>query len=191
MVLDTLKEKLRSPWPVLDVHVHPLDCFGFYNVNSPAEDARLLIASAKRAGVEKMCLFSLFTTCPREPTMDECRQANDYAMEMQQAAPDVLLTAVREVLKGFIYVPPNLASKVLNSRKLDDSKQSTTIQLQPQHREILRLLAEGLTAKEIAVNLNLSAKTIEYHKYQIMLKLNVQSSAQLISYAVKHGITSV
>lgn len=98
MTFENLKSKLRSPWPVLDVHVHPLDCFGFYKVSSPEEDARLLIESAGRARVEKMCLFSLHTTCPREPTMEECREANDYALEMQRAAPEVFLP--------FCYVNP-------------------------------------------------------------------------------------
>ena len=110
---------------------------------------------------------------------------------LKQASPAALLAAIQDVLKGFVYVSPYLARKLLSSRQLGDSDQSATIQLQPQHREILSLLADGKTAKEIALHLHLTAKTIEYHKYQIMLKLNVQSSAQLIAYAVKHGITSV
>ncbi len=110
---------------------------------------------------------------------------------LKHASPAALLAAIQDVLKGFIHVSPYLASKVMSSRQLGDSDQSATIQLQPQHREILKLLTEGKTAKEIAVLLHLTAKTIEYHKYQIMQKLNVQTSAQLISYAVKHGITSI
>ena len=109
---------------------------------------------------------------------------------LKQASPAALLGAIQEVLKGFKYVSPDLASKVLSSKRSGDAGQSATTQLQPQHREILRLLADGKTAKEIAAHLHLTAKTIEYHKYQIMLKLNVQTSAQLISYAVKHGMTS-
>ena len=110
---------------------------------------------------------------------------------LKHASPAALITAIKEVLKGFIYVSPSLASKVLNSRYLNDSDHSATIQLQPQQREILSLLAEGKTSKEIAAHLHRTAKTIEYHKYQIMKKLKVQTSAQLISYAVKHGITSI
>ncbi len=74
---------------------------------------------------------------------------------------------------------------------MGDSDQSATIQLQPRQREIFRLLAEGKTAKEIAAHLHLTPKTIEYHKYQIMRKLNVQTGAQLIQYAVKHGTSSI
>ncbi|MDP6040191.1 MAG: hypothetical protein QGG64_16695, partial [Candidatus Latescibacteria bacterium] len=91
MDFSELRDRLKSPWPALDVHVHPLDNFGMYSVSSVEEDARLLIDSAKRSRVEKMCLFSLHTTTPREPTMDECREANDYVLKMRDIAPDVFL----------------------------------------------------------------------------------------------------
>jgi hypothetical protein len=98
MDFSELRDRLKSPWPALDVHVHPLDNFGMYSVSSVEEDARLLIDSAKRSRVEKMCLFSLHTTTPREPTMDECREANDYVLKMRDIAPDVFLP--------FCYVNP-------------------------------------------------------------------------------------
>jgi hypothetical protein len=98
MALDKLRSKLRPPWPALDVHVHPLACFGFYRIESPADDARLLIQAAKRSGVEKMCLFSLHPICPREPSVTECREANDYALAMRNVAPDVFIP--------FCYVNP-------------------------------------------------------------------------------------
>ncbi len=110
---------------------------------------------------------------------------------LKQAAPAELLAAIKEVLKGYVYVSPSLASRVLFARRKGDSNQPPTIRLQPQQREILRLLAEGKTAKEIAAHLHLTRKTIEYHKSRIMLQLNVNTSAQLIQYAVKHGISSV
>lgn len=98
MMLSDLRKRLKPPCPALDVHVHPLDCFGMYKISSPKEDADLLIASARRSGVEKMCLFSLYKTCPREPSMEECRQANDYALKMRDIAPNVFLP--------FCYVNP-------------------------------------------------------------------------------------
>lgn len=89
MDMNELRAHLKSPWPAFDVHVHPLDNFGLYPVSSPEDDARLLIDSAKRSGVEKMVLFSLHTTVPREPTMAQCREANDYALKIRDIAPDV------------------------------------------------------------------------------------------------------
>ncbi len=109
---------------------------------------------------------------------------------LKQSEPQELLVAIKEVLKGFVYLAPALASQVLLARRYVDMDQPTASQLQPQEREILRLMSEGKTHKEIAVHLHLAKKTIEYHKYQIMRKLNVQTSAQLIQFAVKHGISS-
>ena len=93
-----LMDRLKPPCPALDVHVHPLDCFGPYRTSGAREDARLIIESAARAGVEKMCLFSLYTTCPREPSVEEFRQANDYALAMRDLAPDIFIP--------FCYVNP-------------------------------------------------------------------------------------
>ncbi len=110
---------------------------------------------------------------------------------LKQAEPRELLAAIKEVLKGSVYLSPSLASQMLIARRTGDSNQPPTIRLQPRQRDILRLLAEGKTAKEIAAHLHLTRKTIEYHKSRIMLQLNVNTSAQLIQYAVKHGISSV
>ena len=54
-----LREQLRVKWPVIDCHVHPLDCFGVYDVETPEEDAKKLVTSARRSGITKMILFSL------------------------------------------------------------------------------------------------------------------------------------
>lgn len=91
MTLDNLRSRLRAPCPALDIHVHPMICFGPYAAKSPREDAQMLIKSAKRSGVEKMCIFSLYQTCPREPSVDQCRKANDYVLAMRDAAPDVFI----------------------------------------------------------------------------------------------------
>ena len=53
MKLAEIREQVRPKWPVIDCHVHPLDCFGMYDVKTPEEDAERLIASARRAGIER------------------------------------------------------------------------------------------------------------------------------------------
>lgn len=105
MDLNKLRDKLRPPCPVLDIHVHPLACFGSYQVTSATEDARLLIEAAERSGVTKMCLFSLYPTCPYEPTVEQCRAANDYALAMRDRAPDRFLP--------FCYVSPVYPGKAV------------------------------------------------------------------------------
>ena len=98
MDLSDIRRRLKTPFPAFDVHVHPLDNFGMHRVSSPHEDVRRLTESAARSGVEKMVLFSLHTAVPREPTMEQCRQANDYALQMQAIAP--------ETFYPFCYVNP-------------------------------------------------------------------------------------
>lgn len=98
MNLPTLRTRLTPPCAVLDVHVHPLVCFGPHRPSDAREDAEHLIASARRSGITKMCVFSLHPSCPYEPTQIQCREANDYALAMRDAAPDVFLP--------FCYVTP-------------------------------------------------------------------------------------
>jgi len=89
---------LRPPCPVLDVHVHPLSCFGPYRVGDVKEDVAYLRAAAERAGVAKMCIFSLYPTCPREPSVEQCREANDYVLRMRDEEDEFFLP--------FCYVNP-------------------------------------------------------------------------------------
>ena len=90
-VLAGLRRLLQPPYPALDVHVHPLACFGPHKVASVERDAHLLRAAARRARVEKMCVFSLHAACPQEPTPEQLVQANDYALALRDQGPDFFL----------------------------------------------------------------------------------------------------
>jgi predicted TIM-barrel fold metal-dependent hydrolase len=96
--LPDYRRQILPPCPVLDVHVHPLACFGGQPIASPEEDARWLAEAAQRAGIAKICLFSLGRTVPYEPTPAQCREANDWALAMRDAAPNLFLP--------FCYVSP-------------------------------------------------------------------------------------
>jgi len=91
MDLKPVRNKLVPPCPALDVHVHPLQSFGPYPIESVREDVKLLTESAKRSGVAKMCLFSVRPASERTPTMQQCREANDYVQAMRDEAPDRFL----------------------------------------------------------------------------------------------------
>ena len=84
--------------PVIDAHVHPLQNFGARRTASAAEDVTVLRAAAERAGVTQAVLFSLHGTVPRNPTIDECREANDYAQQMAEESDGFFLP--------FCYVTP-------------------------------------------------------------------------------------
>jgi len=108
---------------------------------------------------------------------------------LKHSAPDELITAIREGLKGRTYVTPLIAGKLLHSYESGShSGADTVLSLSSRQREVLQLLAEGRSVKEIAAILNLSTKTVEYHKYRMMEDLDIKTAAELTRYAVKQGI---
>jgi DNA-binding NarL/FixJ family response regulator len=110
---------------------------------------------------------------------------------LKNSAPDELITAIREGLKGRTYVTPLIAGKLLRTYQSGSQPGTETDgspRLSSRQREVLQLLAEGHSAKGIATILNISAKTVEYHKYRMMEDLGAKTTAELIRFAVKRGI---
>jgi DNA-binding NarL/FixJ family response regulator len=104
---------------------------------------------------------------------------------LKHAAPAELVMAIHAALKGQTFVTPALASDVFGQVKHESPA------LTPRQREILQLLAEGRSAKEIAVTLAISARTVEFHKHQMMEAHGLHSSAELVHFAIKHGIVTI
>ena len=111
---------------------------------------------------------------------------------LKHSAPAELITAIRAALDGKTYVSPAVAGEVL---RVINQKPNETIDqvasLTPRQREILQLLAEGRSAKEIGETLAISARTVEFHKYQVMEKLNLHTNAELVHFSLKHGIAEI
>jgi len=108
---------------------------------------------------------------------------------LKSSAGEELITAIDDALHGRVYVTKSIAQAVkraLEARTM--SGRSAIDGLTRRQREVLQLLAEGRQAKEIAVTLNLSPKTVEFHKYRIMETLGVHTVAELARHAAKHGI---
>jgi DNA-binding NarL/FixJ family response regulator len=111
---------------------------------------------------------------------------------VKQSAGEELITAIHEVVKGRAYISPLITRGVLNF--LMDATQGPDrqpLKLTPRQREVLQLVAEGRTMKEIASILNISVRTVESHKYEMMEALGVQTNAELVQYAIKIGLVSV
>ncbi len=70
-------------------------------------------------------------------------------------------------------------------------RRKAVLELTPRQREVLQLLSEGRSAKEIASILDISTRTVEFHQYSLMEALGLRNNAELIQYAIKHGIVSV
>jgi DNA-binding NarL/FixJ family response regulator len=108
---------------------------------------------------------------------------------LKHSAPQELITAIREALQGRTYVAPRIAGELIDSYKNGNLRAAgSPATLSPRQREVLQLLAEGKSTKEIGVILNISTRTAEFHKYRMMEQLKIKTSAELVQYAVKHGL---
>ena len=107
---------------------------------------------------------------------------------LKHSAPTELVAAIRSALRGKTFVTPLLAGEFMQHSKERTTKRDESTRLTERQREILQLLAEGKSAKEIAEVLNISSRTVEFHKYRIMKDLGLKSAAELVHYAVRHGI---
>lgn len=180
------------------------------------EDGRALVAAAKKLqpdvivaditmphlnGIDAMAHLKkdnarvkvVFLTMHQDPAYARRALAAGAAgFVLKHSAPAELVMAIHAALKGQTFITPALASAVLRqveheSRDTSDSAPLLT----PRQREILQLLAEGRSAKEIAATLAISARTVEFHKYQMMEAHGLHSSAELIHFAIKHGIVTI
>ena len=105
---------------------------------------------------------------------------------LKRSAASELLTAIREVLQGRSYVTPLVTERLLETLIHREDRPSN--ELTPRQREVLQLIAEGRSMKEVASLLNLTPRTVAFHKYRMMEQLKVKSTAELVQYAVKHHI---
>jgi DNA-binding NarL/FixJ family response regulator len=118
-------------------------------------------------------------------------EAGALGFVMKHSAPSELITAVRRALKGKTYVTPLLEGEImLSPKKGSMERREESSHLTKRQREVLQLLAEGCLAKEVASILNISTRTVEYHKYQMMRDVGIKTVADLIRYAIKHNIVS-
>jgi len=105
---------------------------------------------------------------------------------LKSSAASELMTAIREVAQGHSYITPLVAEGLVES--LQHGGDQKRDGLTSRQREVLQLLAEGRSMKEVATVLKVTPRTVAFHKYQMMEHLKVKSTAELIQYAVKHHI---
>lgn len=114
--------------------------------------------------------------------------ASGYLLKNAPAAE--LLQAVHDVALGKSYVTPQINQALEKIFIRDPKALERPVRLTPRERQVLQLLAEGRSGKEIADILNLSIRTVWFHKYQVMQELGLKTTAELVQYAIKHGIVS-
>jgi DNA-binding NarL/FixJ family response regulator len=144
----------------------------------------------KRDGVTSKIIFLTMHT--EAQLAAEAFRAGASGYLLKSSAGEELITAIHEVIKGRAYVTPLITRDVL-SFLMEPSRgtEQSAAKLTPRQREVLQLIAEGRTMKEIASILNISVRTVESHKYEMMEALGVQTNAELVQYAIKIGLVSV
>ena len=118
----------------------------------------------------------------------EAFRAGARGYVLKQSAGEELIAAIREVLQGRTYLTPLITKDVIAT--LTESTPQPAVKLTPRQREVLRLIAEGRRMKEIAAILELSTRTVETHKYEMMRVLGVESTAELVRYAIQIGLVA-
>jgi len=136
--------------------------------------------------------FIFLTMHPDVSYAARALEAGASGYVLKHSAPSELVQAIREALRGRVYVTPLIAKDVLQTF-IDRShgiRRGYLVELTPRQREVLQLVGEGHSSKEIATILHISIRTVEFHRYRIMEDLNLHTNAGLIKYAVKNGIVS-
>jgi DNA-binding NarL/FixJ family response regulator len=180
------------------------------------EDGRALVAAARKLlpdvivadismphlnGIEAMAVLKkerpdvkvVFLTMHQDPGYARrALEAGAAGFVVKHSAPAELVMAIQAALKGQTFITPALAESVLRQARHEPRNGSDAAPfLTPRQREIVQLLAEGHSAKEIAAALAISPRTVEFHKYQIMETHRLHSNAELIHFAIKNGIVTI
>jgi DNA-binding NarL/FixJ family response regulator len=112
--------------------------------------------------------------------------ASGYLLKNSQG--EELLQAVHNAVRGMSYVTPQISHAIEESFIRDPKSLSRPKHLSDRQREVLQMLAEGRSMKEIAFTLQIAHRTVRFHKYRIMEELGITTNAELVQYAIKHAI---
>ena len=130
----------------------------------------------------------VFVTMNEDPDLAaEAFRVGGSAYLLKRSAGSELLTAIREAMKHRSYVTPLVTEGMLGSL-MQPAGETPARQLTPRQREVLQLLAEGKSMKEVASILNVTARTVAFHKYRMMEQLKIKTNAELIQYAIRHHL---
>src|SRR3982751_1731726 len=127
-----------------------------------------------------------------EDYLAECMEIGASGYVLKDSPAEQLLTGIREVHRGGSYLSPRLLTRLVDGFRMQGrgggERQPRFGTLTKREREILKMLAEGRSVKEIATGFDLSVKTVEAHKFNLMRKLDIHNKAQLVQYAIQKKI---
>jgi DNA-binding NarL/FixJ family response regulator len=131
----------------------------------------------------------VYLTMNQDPDLAaEAFRLGASAYLLKNSAGNELMQALREVVRGGYYVTPLMTKGMVGSFVQNFKRMKSKTQLTLRQKEVLQLLAEGRSMKEVAFVLNVSPRTVAFHKYTMMEHLNIRSSAELIEYAMRSSL---
>ena len=148
---------------------------------------RVIISNSKAVKVIALSMYS------DKQFVQGMMQAGASGYLLKDCAFDELVNAIRVVYAGETYLSPGIAGIVVQDyvKKLSNSSSSAATLLTKREREVLQLISEGKSTKLIATQLDVSIKTVETHRRQMMEKLGIRTVAGLTKYAIREGLTSL
>jgi len=156
------------------------------DISMPVMNGLDAVRQLQKQGVTAKVIF--LTMHADDRLLAEAFKCGGSGYVLKQSAGEELIAGIRQVLAGNKYVTPLIASEW--AENVGKRVGETKLTLTPRQREVLQLVIQGCTMKEIATRLGISTRTAESHKYEMMDGLGVETTAELIQYAVKLGLTS-
>ncbi len=144
----------------------------------------------KRLFPDTKLIFLTMQTSPTYATEALAAGASGYLLK--HSAPVELPLAIKAALQGQCYLTPSIAAPVIDravNQEREPVVKDPVAALTPRQREILQLIGEGKGTKEIATHLNVSVKTIDFHKTRLMQRLDIHTTAELMRYAITQGLS--
>jgi len=133
----------------------------------------------------------VYLTMNRDPDMaGEAFRLGASAYVLKNSAASELQQAIRQVVRGGFYVTPLMTDGMVGSFVQNFKRRKPTLSITPRQKEVLQLLAEGRSMKEAAFVLNVSPRTVAFHKYTMMERLHIRSTAELVEYAMRISIVA-
>ena len=147
------------------------------------------LEALRQLKVERIAAKVIFLTMHADAQLaTEALRAGASGYVLKHSAGEELIRAIHEVLEDRVYLTPLLTKDVITT--LTEPAPQPTARLTTRQLEVLRLIAEGRRMKEIAATLQLSTRTVETHKYEMMRALGVDSTAGLVRYAIQLGLVA-
>lgn len=154
------------------------------DINMPSTSGLEALTRLKKRGIDSK--FIILTMQGEAEIATRAMRAGASGFLLKHSAGEELVDAIQEVLIGRVYLTPAVTRQVLDTLKSPAGV--ATIELTPRQIDVLRLIVEGRRMKEIAAILDLSTRTVETHKYEMMRVLGVQSTAELVRYALENRL---